>query len=153
MTDQYANPPQGYGTITPYLIVKKASEAIKFYKNVFEAKEVMRFDMPNGQVAHAELQIENSRFMLSDENPKFNALSPETVGGSASGLHLYVKDVDVLFKKAVDAGAKPIREPEDQFYGDRSASVMDPWGHHWSMATRKENLSIEEMHQRMAQLT
>jgi PhnB protein len=142
--------PEGYHSVTPYLFIKGAAGAIEFYKNVFGATEVMRMPGPNGQIMHAELKIGDSKIMLSDENPQMGALSPQTIGGTASGLNVYIADVDVVVQKAVDAGAKLVRPVKDQFYGDRSGSIIDPFGHMWSVATHVEDVSPEEMSKRAA---
>jgi PhnB protein len=141
--------PEGYSSVTPYLVVTGAADAIEFYKRVFDAKELMRFDGEGGKVAHAELQIGDSRIMLSDEHPQMGFRSPASLGGSATGLLLYVEDVDRVFKRAVDAGAKTHQEVKDQFYGDRSGTVIDPFGHMWTISTHVEDVSDEEMQRRM----
>lgn len=142
--------PEGYHSVTPYLFIKGAARAIDFYKNVFGAAEVVRMAAPNGQIMHAELKIGDSMIMMSDENPQIGALSPLSIGGTASGLHLYVPDVDAVIEKAVGAGAKPVRPVQDQFYGDRSGTVIDPFGHMWSVATHIEDVAPEEMRKRAA---
>jgi len=147
--------PDGYHSITPYLSIKGASDAIAFYKKAFGAEEIVRMPMPDGRVGHAELQIGDSRLMLADEMPEMGdavAKSPRTLGGSTTGICLYVPDVDALFKRAVDAGATARRPLSDQFYGDRSAVVEDPFGHIWTLATHVEDVSPEEMKKRMAAL-
>ena len=141
--------PDGYSTVTPYLIVHDAAGALEFYKKAFGATELMRFGGPGGKIGHAEIQIGNSRVMLADEHPEMGALSPRTIGGSASGLALYVEDVDARFQQAVAAGGKVLRAVADQFYGDRSGTLEDPFGHKWTLATHKEDVSPEEMHRRM----
>ena len=142
--------PEGYHSVTPYLFIKGAARAIDFDKNVFGAAEVVRMAAPNGQIMHAELKIGDSMIMMSDENPQIGALSPLSIGGTASGLHLYVPDVDAVIEKAVAAGAKPVRPVQDQFYGDRSGTVIDPFGHMWSVATHIEDVAPEEMRKRAA---
>jgi len=144
--------PEGYRTVTPYLIVKGAAAAIEFYKKVFNATELMRMPMPNGKVGHAEIRIGDSRVMLSDEAPEWNTRAPDTIGGTAVGLALYVEDCDAVFNRAVSAGAKVDRPVADQFYGDRSGTIIDPFGHQWSIHTHKEDLSPEEIKERMAKL-
>jgi len=144
--------PDGYRSVTPYLIVKGAARAIDFYKKVFGAKERMRMDGPNGTIGHAELEIDDSVVMLADECPDMSFRSPQSIGGSGVSLHLYVKDVDACFNRAVTAGAKALKPLQDQFYGDRSGTVEDPFGHIWSIATHKEDVSPEEIHKRMEQL-
>jgi PhnB protein len=141
--------PEGYSTVTPYLIIKGAAHAIEFYKKVFDATELMRFPGPDGQVAHAELQIGDSRIMLSDEHPEMGFRSPQSIGGSATGIMLYVDDVDRIFRGAINAGAKAHQEVKDQFYGDRSGTLIDPFGHLWTIATHIEDVSPQEMKRRM----
>lgn len=141
--------PEGYSTMTPYLILKNAAKAIDFYKNVFGAKEIMRMEGPNKKVGHAELMIGESRFMLADECPEMDAKAPEAYGGSPIGIYLYVKDVDKVVEKAVKEGAKLVRQIEDQFYGDRSGSIEDPFGHSWYIATHVEDVSDEDIKKRM----
>jgi PhnB protein len=140
--------PDGYHSVTPYLIVKGADRAIDFYKNVFGASERMRMDGPNGTVGHAEIEIDGSAIMLADEFPDMGYRSPQSIGGTAVSLHLYVKDVDACFNRAVAAGAKALRPVQDQFYGDRSGTVEDPFGHFWTISTHKEDLSPEELRKR-----
>lgn len=152
MSDEFSHLPDGYHSLTPYLIFKNAAKAIEFYKDVFGATEDMRFEIPGGGVGHAELQIGNSKIMVADECPDVKALSPGTVGGTATSLCLYVADADTIFEKAVAAGAEVIKPIADQFYGDRSGSFYDPFGHMWTVATRKENLTFEEMQQRAADM-
>lgn len=141
--------PQGYHTATPYLVVKGASRAIEFYKTAFGATELMRFADPSGRIAHAEIKIGDSPIMLGDEHPEMGARSPESFGGSPVSIMLYVEDVDVVSKKALAAGAKEIRPVKDQFYGDRSGTVTDPFGHTWTISTHKEDVAPEEMQRRM----
>jgi PhnB protein len=143
--------PEGYHSVTPYLIVKGAARALEFYKKAFNAQELYRMDAPGGIIGHAEIQIGDSRIMLSDEYPEMGARSPETLGGSPVGLCIYVENVDELFKQAVAAGGKEERPVKDQFYGDRSGTLRDPFGHQWTIATHKEDVSPEEMTRRMAQ--
>ena len=144
--------PAGYHTATPYLIVKGAADAIEFYKAAFGATELMRLDMPGGIVCHAEIKIGDSVIMLGDENPKWGAVGPQTIGGTPVGLCLYFPDVDAKFAAAVAGGAKVERPVQDQFYGDRSGTVVDPFGHKWTIATHVEDVSPEEMQARMAQM-
>lgn len=141
--------PSGYGTLTPYLIVRGAGEAMEFYKKIFGAVERMRMPMPDGRIVHAEMQLGDSVLMLADEMIEMGARSPATVGGTPVGLCLYVKDVDAVYHKALQAGAKSERAPTDQFYGDRSARVRDPFGHQWTLMTHIEDVSPEEMQRRM----
>jgi len=142
--------PAGYHTATPYLIVRNAARALDWYKNVFGAEEEMRFPTPDGKIGHAEIKIGDSHIMLADEFPQMNAVSPETIGGTASAIMIYVEDVDSVFKKAVDYGAKVKEELQDKFYGDRAATFYDPFGHQWTIATHVEDVSPEEMQRRMA---
>ena len=140
--------PDGYHTVTPYLIVKGAGRAIDFYKQAFGASERMRMEGPNGTVGHAEIEIDGSAVMLADEFPDMGFRSPQSLGGAGVSLHLYVKDVDARFNQAVAAGAKVLRPVQDQFYGDRSGTLEDPFGHVWSISTHKEDLSSEEIRKR-----
>ena len=142
--------PEGFHSVTPYLFIKGAAQAMEFYKNVFGAAELVRMPSPNGQIMHAELKIGDSIVMLGDENPQFGALSPLSIGGTASSLHVYVANVDAVVQKAIDAGAKSVRPVADQFYGDRSGTVIDPFGHMWSVATHIEDVAPEEMRRRAA---
>jgi PhnB protein len=144
--------PDGYHAVTPYLSIKGAADAIEFYKRAFGATELFRMAQPDGRIGHAELQVGDSRVMLADEAPEMNFRSPHSVGGSPVMLHLYVEDVDAVVKQAVAAGARLIRPVEDQFYGDRSGSLADPYGHLWHVATHKEDLSMEELRRRAAAL-
>lgn len=139
-------------TATPRLRVKNAAGAIEFYKRAFGAREIMRF-VVNGQIAHAEIAIGNSIIMLADEAPDYGFLGPEALGGSPVQMQLYVDDVDAVAKQAISAGAKLINPVEDHFYGDRSGQFADPFGYVWTIATRKEDLSLEEMHRRFYTLT
>ena len=143
--------PEGYRRVTPYLIVDGAAAAIDFYTSVFGATERMRMDAPGGRVGHAELELGDSVVMLADEHPEMNALAPGSVGGTPVSLHMYVEDVDSVFERAVEAGAKSLRPVEDQFYGDRPGSLEDPFGHHWSVASHVEDVSADEMSKRMAE--
>jgi PhnB protein len=139
--------PEGYHTLTPYLIFKGASEAIAFYKKAFGASETLRLE-GEGKVRHAEIKIGDSVLMLADEHPELNALSPKTIGGSPVTLHYYVEDVDAAVARAVAAGAKLIRPVADQFYGDRTGGIEDPFGYRWFLATHKEDLSRDEIRRR-----
>ena len=140
--------PKGYNTVTPYLVIKGAAKAIDYYKNVFGATVVERMDAPDGRVGHAELQIGDSRIMLADENPQMGYRSAETIGASPVSLYVYIPDCDKVVAKAVAEGAKILKPVEDQFYGDRSGFIQDPFGHFWSVATHKEDLSPKEMEER-----
>src|SRR5439155_581010 len=140
--------PDGYDAATPYLIVKGAARALEFYKKAFGAKETMRLTDPSGRVGHAEIQIGKAPIMLADEFPEMGIRSPQAFGGSAVSLLLYVEDVDARFQQAIAAGAKALRPVKDQFYGDRSGTLEDPFGHVWSLATHKEDVTPEEMNKR-----
>ena len=140
--------PDGYHSVTPYLIVKGAARAIDFYKNVFGASERMRMNGPNGTIGHAEIEVGDSVVMLADEFPDMGFRSPQSVGGTAVTLVLYVEDVDPCFDRAVAAGAKRLRPVEDQFYGDRSGTLEDPFGHVWTISTHKEDVPPEELRRR-----
>ena len=141
--------PDGYHTVTPYLTIRGAAQAIEFYKRAFGAKEVGRMPGPDGQsVMHAELAIGDSKVMLSDEFPQMGVRSPATLGGTTASIFLYVADVDAAFKRAIDAGAKTLMPPTDMFWGDRFGKLADPFGHEWAMATHKEDLSDAEVRKR-----
>ena len=142
--------PDGYNVLTAYLSIKGAADAIEFYKKAFGATEVMRLAQPDGRVGHAELQFGDSRLMLADEFPEMGFKSPRAIGGTPVMLHLYVEDVDTVIGRAVANGAKVLHPVKDQFYGDRSGSVTDPYGHVWHVATHKEDLSPEEIGRRAA---
>jgi PhnB protein len=142
--------PDGYHTITNYLIVQDAGAAIEFYKQAFAAKELFRLPMPDGRVGHAELKIGDSIIMLADEFPEMDAKSPAAYGGSPISMLMYVEDVNSAFSRAIAAGGKEIRPLKDQFYGDRSGTLVDPFGHKWTIATHIEDVSPEEMQRRMA---
>jgi len=149
MTNNVKPIPDGYHTVTPYLVINGAAAAIEFYKKAFGATEIMRFPMGD-RLGHAEIQIGDSRIMLADPFPEAGHKDPVVLGGSPVGLSLYVEDVDAMFKRAIDAGAKvePNMEVKDQFYGDRSGSLVDPYGHKWTIATHKEDVSEDEMRKR-----
>ena len=145
--------PDGYHSVTPYLIVDGAARALDFYKQVFGATERMRMPAPGGKVGHAEIVIGDSMIMLADEHPEMGARAPRAFGGSPVGVMVYVEDVDATVKKALAAGAK-IRQPvEDKFYGDRSGTIEDPFGHHWHVSTHKEDVPHEEMTRRVAAMS
>ncbi|MBC8006243.1 MAG: VOC family protein [Verrucomicrobia bacterium] len=146
--------PKGFNTLTPYINVKGALEAIEFYKRAFGATEVGRISMPDGSIAHAELQIGDSRIMLAEENAQWGNVSPQTLGGSPVALCIYVENVDAVFAKALEEGATITGDMEvkDQFYGDRAGSLTDPFGHKWSIMTHLEDVSFEEMQKRMDQM-
>lgn len=141
--------PAEYPGVTPYLAVNDASSAIEFYKSGFGATERMRLPMPDGKIGHAEIKIGNAIVMLADENAESGHVSPQTLGGSTVKLHMYVEDVDAFFEKAVAAGAKILIPIADQFYGDRSGRLEDPFGHVWLVSTHTEDVSPEEMQKRM----
>lgn len=141
--------PDGYHAITPYLSIRDATRAIAFYTKAFGAKLKLRMDAPGGKVGHAEIQIGDSIVMLADEFPEMEFMSPQEHGGTSVLLHLYVKDVDATFAKAVAAGAKVTRPVKDQFYGDRSGGLEDPFGHRWYVATHKEELTAAQIKKRM----
>ena len=140
--------PDGYHSVTPYLSIKEAADAIEFYKQALGANELFRMAMPSGDIGHAEIMIGNSRIMLADPCEEFNFRSPKVLGGSSVGLHVYVEDVDKLFAQAVAAGAKVVKPLQDQFYGDRGGTLEDPFGHVWFLATHKEDLAPEEINRR-----
>ena len=144
--------PEGYHSVTPYLVMQDAKLAIEFYKAVFEATEKERMEMPDGKIGHAELLMGDSVLMLADEAPSVGALAPVTVGGTPVSIALYVRDVDAVIQRALDANAILERPIENQFYGDRSGSIRDPFGHKWTVATHIEDVSPEEMKKRAAQL-
>lgn len=143
--------PDQYPRVMPYLHLAGAAEAIEFYEHVFGATERMRMPDPSGKIGHAELQLGDAVIMLADEYPDMGILGPAAYGGSPVTLSVYVEDVDEVFQKALDAGAKPIQELTDQFYGDRSGQFEDPWGHRWSVAQHIEDVSPEEMQRRAAE--
>jgi PhnB protein len=143
--------PEGYPRLSPYLCVDGAAKAIEFYTEVLGATEKMRMDGPDGRVGHAELAIGDSLLMLADEHPDIGFLSPQRIGGTAVTLSVYVDDVDATFEKALAAGSKSLRAPENQFYGDRSGQFEDPFGHRWSVATHVEDIDPEEMARRAEQ--
>jgi PhnB protein len=142
--------PEGYHTATPYLIIKDAAKAIEFYKKAFGAKEMMRMSQPDGRIGHAEIKIGNSPIMLADEFPEMGARSPQSLGGSPVSILLYVEDVDAFAEQAVAAGTKVVRPVKDQFYGDRSGSFEDPFGHQWHIATHVEDVAPDELRKRAA---
>jgi len=140
--------PDGYHTVTPYLVVKDGARAIEFYKSAFGARELFRMDGPDGKIAHAELQIGDSRIMLGSESPQAGSRSAETLKGTPVSIFLYLDDVDNAFRRAVGAGAKEQQAPQDMFWGDRYGKVTDPFGHEWQLATHKEDLTPEEVGRR-----
>ncbi len=142
--------PEGYPRVIPYLIVDGAAAAIEFYASVLGATERMRMGGPGGKIGHAELEVGESIVMLADEHPEIDALGPKSVGGSPVSMHVYVEDVDAVFQRAIDAGAKVTAELEDKFYGDRSGGFEDPFGHQWHVASHVEDVSPDEMEKRAA---
>jgi PhnB protein len=141
--------PEGYHTLTPFLTVRNAERAIEFYKQAFGAQERGVAKGPDGKVMHAELKIGDSVIMLSDEYPEFGSLSPQSVGGSPMGLHIYIENVDAAFDRAVKAGAQVEMPVMDQFWGDRYGKLKDPFGHKWSIATHVKDMSADEMKRSM----
>lgn len=141
--------PTGPRGATPYLIIKDAARALEFYKQAFGAVELLRLGDPNGRVEHAEIRIGDAPIMLADEFLDIGAQSPETLGGSPVCIHLYVEDVDAVAERALAAGARVVRPVKDQFYGDRSGTFADPFGHIWTIATHTEDLSPEEIQRRV----
>lgn len=144
--------PEGYPQVMPYLSIDGASAAIDFYSQVFGAKERMRMPAPEGKVGHAELQIGDSVLMLADESPEQGHRGPRSLGGTPISLMVYVEDVDQVVNHAAELGAQILRPVEDQFYGDRVATIEDPFGHRWTVATHIEDVSPEEMQRRMSQM-
>ena len=152
MASKAKTAPRGYHTVTPYLTVDGADRAIAFYKEAFDATEVMRMPGPNGRVGHAEIRIGDSPIMLSDEYPDMGARGPHSLGGTPVTIHLYVADVDATAGRAIAAGAKELRPVKDQFYGDRTGSVTDPFGHIWHIATHKVDVPPDELRKRAEEM-
>lgn len=142
--------PEGYHSVTPYLSIKGAAAAIEYYKKVFGATELFRMAGPDGKIGHAEIKIGNSPVMLADEYPEMEFVSPKTLGGTPVGLMIYVDDVDTMFTQAINAGAQQVKPLQNQFYGDRSGTLKDPFGHVWTVATHIEDVPPEELEQRAA---
>lgn len=140
--------PEGYHSVTPYLIVRGGAEAIEFYQKAFGAVELFRFPQPDGKIGHAEIKVGDSPIMLADEYPDMGYHGPQSLGGSPVSLMIYVDDVDTVFNRAVEAGATVKEGLQDKFYGDRMGTVVDPFGHRWHLATHKEDVSVEEMQRR-----
>ena len=145
--------PDGYPQITPYLAVAGAGDALDFYTKVFGARERVRMPGPDGKIGHAELEIGNSLIMLADEFPDMGHRGPKTVGGTPVTINIYVEDVDDVFERAVEAGAKELRPVENQFYGDRTGQLEDPFGHKWSIGTHVEDVPADEMEKRAAAMS
>lgn len=151
MTKATQTIPQGISRLTPHLIIKDAARAIEFYKKAFGAEEMVRMPMPDGRIMHACLKFGDSTLFLCDEFPEFECgASPQTLKNAHATMHLFVEDVDKAFQKAVDTGATAVQPPEDMFWGDRYGRVVDPFGQPWSLATHKEDLTPEQMKERMA---
>ncbi|MDX6284713.1 MAG: PhnB protein [Frankiales bacterium] len=144
--------PDEYPRVIPYLSIDGASDAIKFYTDVLGAKERLRMDGPDGKIGHAELEFGDSLIMLADTSPEMGAPTPKALGGSPVTIMVYVEDVDAMYDKALNAGATAIDKVEDKFYGDRSGSFEDPFGHRWHIATHVEDVSPEDMTKRMAEM-
>ena len=140
--------PEAYHTVTPYLIIEGAAAAIEFYKKAFGAQELFRFPAPEGKIGHAEIKIGDSPIMLADAYPDMGYNGPKSLGGSPVSLMIYVENVDTVFNQAVQAGATVKEALVDKFYGDRSGSLIDPFGHVWHVSTHKEDVSLEEMERR-----
>jgi len=140
--------PEGYNTVTPYLIIEGAAEAIEFYKKAFGAIELFRFPAPEGKIGHAEIKIGDSPIMLADAYPNMGYKDPKSIGGSPVSLMIYIEDVDTVFNRAVAAGATVKEAVTNKFYGDRSGSLIDPFGHVWHVATHMEDVPMEEMEKR-----
>lgn len=140
--------PAGYHAVTPYLSLRGAAQALEFYKKAFGAAEIMRMPGPAGKLGHAEIRIGDSRVMLSDEYPEMQFVGPLTRGGTTVHLHVYVKNADATVEKALAAGAKLLQPVQDKFYGDRTGSIEDPFGHVWHLATHTEDLSKAELRKR-----
>lgn len=143
--------PEGYPQVIPYLAVHDGAAAMDFYCSVLGATESMRMPGPDGKIGHAEIKFGESVVMLADESPDFGNLSPKTVGGTPVGVCVYIDDVDAVHAKALAAGASESSPPTDQFYGDRSSTIIDPFGHMWHLMTHVEDVSPEEMEKRMAE--
>ena len=152
MSSKVSPIPEGYHSVTPYLLIGGASAAIDFYVRAFGAVEALRLTTPDGRIGHAEIRIGDSHLMLADEHPEMDFLGPQSRGGTCVTMHLYVADADAVFARAIAAGAKELRPLCDQFYGDRSGAVTDPWGHVWSIASRIEDINSDEIQRRFQEL-
>lgn len=150
MPEKVNHIPDGYHSVTPYLIVDDGARALEFYKQAFGATEVFRMDGPDGKIGHAEIKIGDSHVMLADEHPEMGGRSARSFGGSPVSLMIYVEDVDAVVGRAVEAGATLTRPVADQFYGDRTGGVTDPFGHVWYVATHVEDVPVEELQKRAA---
>lgn len=150
MPDSVNPVPDGFHSVTPVLCARGAADAIEFYKTAFDAEELMRIPSPYGTIGHAEIQIGDSKIMISDESPDMDYRSPASIGGTPVHIYLYVDDVDRIFAQALAAGAKELMALEDQFWGDRTGSLVDPFGHRWHVSTHKEDLTEEELNARVA---
>jgi len=144
--------PDGHRTVAPYLAIKNAAAALEFYEQGFGAVETYKLIVPDGRVGHAEIRLGDSLIMLSDEFPELGGKAPEALGGSPVSIHLYVEDVDAFVKRAVAAGARELKPVANQFYGDRSGQLQDPFGHLWWVATHKEDVASDEMQRRVRAL-
>lgn len=144
--------PDGYHSVTPYLIVNDAASAIEYYKRAFGATELFRMDAPGGKIGHAEIKIGDSPVMLADEYPEMGYRSAKAIGSTPVSLMIYVEDVDSVFPQAIAAGGKELKPVQDQFYGDRSGTLEDPFGHVWTVSTHKEEVPPEEMERRMGEM-
>ncbi len=145
--------PEGFHSVTPYLCVSGAADAIEFYKTAFDAEELIRIPSPDGSIGHAEIQIGDSRIMVSDESAEMDFRSPASIGGTPVHIYLYVEDVDRIFAQALAAGAQEMMALADQFWGDRTGTLVDPYGHRWYVSTHKEDLSEEELNARVAKMS
>ena len=148
MSDEVRPIPEGFHSLTPYLVVKDAAKAIDFYSRALGAQERYRMAAPDGSIMHAEIQVGDSILMLAEENPQMGTQSPQALNGTAVNLFLYVEDADASFKQAIDAGAKELLAPQDMFWGDRYGKLQDPFGHEWSIATHTEDLTPEQIGER-----
>jgi uncharacterized glyoxalase superfamily protein PhnB len=147
-----ANPiPDGFHTVSPHIVIKGAGQAIDWYKKAFGAEELFRMPAPDGSIMHAEIRIGDSPIMIAEEFPTMGVKGPKSIGGSPVTIHLYVKDVDKVYNQAVAAGATAAMPPADMFWGDRYGKLIDPYGHHWSVATHMEDLTPEQCSQRAAE--